>query len=170
MGNDEAYGRSKAACERYARGLQDSGKPPVTVYPWSIVGPDDWTESINLSSSSIMWFEKGFPIAKGLSGNYVDVRDVAAVVSACLHPGQGPKRLLAFGTNLNATEHLAALTEATGAKVKTFPTPHWFRGVGLRTSDRGSGCARRQQSARRQQRHRPCVGYVLWQMTMRCKN
>ncbi len=125
MGNDEAYGRSKAACERYARSLQDSGKPVVTVYPSGIVGPDDWTESINLSSA-LMWFEKGFPIAKGLSGNYVDVRDVAAVVSAALEPGQGPKRLLAFGTHVDAREHVAALTEATGAKIKTFPTPRWF--------------------------------------------
>ncbi|MDE0607916.1 MAG: NAD-dependent epimerase/dehydratase family protein [Acidimicrobiaceae bacterium] len=125
MGNDEAYGRSKAACERYARSLQDSGKPVVTVYPSGIIGPDDWTESINLSSA-IMWFEKGFPIAKGLSGNYVDVRDVAAVVSASLKPGQGPKRLLAFGTHVDAREHVAALTEATGAKIKTFPTPRWL--------------------------------------------
>lgn len=125
MGNDEAYGRSKAACERYARSLQDEGRPVVTVYPSGIVGPDDWTESINLSSA-IMWFEKGFPIAKGLSGNYVDVRDVAAVVSASLKPGKGPKRLLAFGTHVDAREHVAALTEATGAKIKTFPTPRWF--------------------------------------------
>ncbi|MDE0701969.1 MAG: SDR family NAD(P)-dependent oxidoreductase [Acidimicrobiaceae bacterium] len=125
MGNDEAYGRSKAACERYARSLQDSGEPVVTVYPSGIIGPDDWTESINLSSA-IMWFEKGFPIAKGLSGNYVDVRDVAAVVSASLNSGQGPKRLLAFGTHVNAKEHVAALTEATGAKIKTFPTPRWL--------------------------------------------
>lgn len=125
MGNDEAYGRSKAACERYARSLQDDGHPVVTVYPSGIVGPDDWTESINLSSA-VMWFEKGFPIAKGLSGNYVDVRDVAAVVSACLEPGGGPKRLLAFGTHVDARAHVAALTEATGAKIKTFPTPRWF--------------------------------------------
>ena len=125
MGNDEAYGRSKAACERYARSLQDDGKPVVTVYPSSIVGPDDWNESINLSSA-VMWFEKGFPIAKGLSGNYVDVRDVAAVVSACLEPGGGSKRLLAFGSHVDAKEHVAALTEATGAKIKTFPTPRWF--------------------------------------------
>ena len=125
MGNDEAYGRSKAACERYARSLQDDGKPVVTVYPSSIVGPDDWNESINLSSA-VMWFEKGFPIAKGLSGNYVDVRDVAAVVSACLEPGGGSKRLLAFGSHVDARAHVAALTEATGAKIKTFPTPRWF--------------------------------------------
>ena len=125
MGNDEAYGRSKAACERYARSLQDEGRPVVTVYPSGIIGPDDWTESINLSSA-IMWFEKGFPIAKGLSGNYVDVRDVAAVVSASLVPGRGPNRLLAFGSHLDARAHVAALTEATGAKIKTFPTPRWF--------------------------------------------
>ena len=125
MGNDEAYGRTKAACERYARSLQDEGKPIVTVYPSGVIGPDDWTESINLSSA-IMWFEKGFPIAKGLSGNYVDVRDVAAVISASLKPGQGPTRLLAMGTHVDAREHVAALTEATGAKIKTFPTPRWF--------------------------------------------
>lgn len=125
MGNDEAYGRSKAACERFARSLQARGKPVVTVYPSSVIGPDDWTGSINLSSA-IMWFEKGFPIAKGLSGNYVDVRDVAAVIAASLIPGRGPMRLLAMGTHVNAREHVAALTEATGAKIKTFPTPRWL--------------------------------------------
>ena len=125
MGNDEAYGRSKAACERYARSLQDDGKPVVTVYPSGVVGPDDWTESINLSSA-IMWFDKGFPMASGISGNYVDVRDVAAVISASLKPDRGPMRLLAMGTYVTAKDHVAALEEATGAKIKTFPTPRWF--------------------------------------------
>ena len=38
----------------------------MTVYPSGIVGPEDHTESINLSSVKL-WIEKGFPVAKGYS-------------------------------------------------------------------------------------------------------
>ena len=127
MGNDEAYGRSKAACERYARTLQDDGRPVVTVYPSSIVGPDDWTESINLSSA-VMWFEKGFPDQRRGSAATMSTSVTFAAVG--LGPrwcrAGGPKRLLAFGSHVDARAHVAALTEATGAKIKTFPTPRWF--------------------------------------------
>lgn len=122
MGNDEAYGRTKAACERFVRGRQDEGVPIVTIYPSGIIGPDDWTGSINLSSV-ILWLEKGFPMARNISGSYVDVRDLAELVAAALHPGGGPRRYLAMGTYATAAELVAAIEEATGARVRTLPTP-----------------------------------------------
>ena len=73
VGAENGYGQTKAACERYARSLQDAGHPVVTIYPSGIVGPEDWNESINLNSVKL-WIEKGF-VAKGYSGSYVDVRD-----------------------------------------------------------------------------------------------
>jgi len=38
---DTTYGRSKAEGERYARELQASGAPVVTIYPSGVFGPDD---------------------------------------------------------------------------------------------------------------------------------
>ena len=119
---DGAYGRSKAACERMARRHQDAGKPIVTLYPSGIIGPDDWTESINLASATL-WLEKGFPTARNISGSYVDVRDLAALISAAMSPGNGPRRYLAMGAFLTASEHLAAIEAAIGTKPKRLPTP-----------------------------------------------
>ena len=122
VGNNEAYGRSKAACERMARRHQDQGEPVVTLYPSGILGPDDWNESINLPAV-VLWLAKGFPTARNISGSYVDVRDLAAVISASMSPGQGPRRYLAMGTYVTAAEHLATIGEAIGQKAKKLPTP-----------------------------------------------
>jgi len=122
VGNDEAYGRSKAACDLVARRHQDDGKPVVIVYPSGILGPDDWTESINLSAVAL-WLSKGFPTARNISGSYVDVRDLAAIISASMAPGQGPRRHLAMGTHVTAAEHLATISEAIGRRAKKLPTP-----------------------------------------------
>ena len=85
--------QTKAACERYARSLQDAGHPVVTIYPSGIVGPEDWNESINLNAVKL-WREEGFPGAKGYSGSHVDVRDLADVIAVSFRPGQGSARLL----------------------------------------------------------------------------
>lgn len=122
MGNDDAYGRTKAACERLARRFQEAGEPVVTVYPSGIVGPDDWTGSVNLASV-ILWIEKGFPTAKNISGSYVDVRDLAAVISASLVAGNGPRRHLAMGTYVTAAQHISAIEEAIGRRVRRLPAP-----------------------------------------------
>lgn len=115
------YGRTKAACERLARALQDDGRPVVTIYPSGIMGPDDWNESINLASYKV-WLERGLPKAKGLSGSYVDVRDLADIIAASMTPGAGPQRLLAMGTYLTADDHEAVLERVLGS-AKSFPLP-----------------------------------------------
>lgn len=122
MGNDEAYGRTKAACEHMARAHQDAGTPIVTLYPSGIIGPDDWTESINMASV-VIWLDRGFPTAKNLSGSYVDVRDLAAIIVAAMRPGNGPRRYLAMGTFVTADSHAAAIEAAIGKKPKKLPTP-----------------------------------------------
>ncbi len=122
VGADNGYGRTKAACERYARSLQDAGHPVVTLYPSGIVGPEDHTESINLNSVKL-WIEKGFPVAKGYSGSYVDVRDVADVIAASMAPGRGSARLLCMGTYQTAEQQVALMSEAIGAPFKSMPLP-----------------------------------------------
>ena len=122
VGADNGYGQTKAACERYARSLQDAGHPVVTLYPSGIVGPEDWNESINLNAVKI-WIEKGFPVAKGYSSSWVDVRDVADVIAASIRPGQGSARLLCMGAYLTAHEQVESMSEAIGADFKSMPLP-----------------------------------------------
>ncbi|MEZ5243881.1 MAG: SDR family NAD(P)-dependent oxidoreductase [Acidimicrobiales bacterium] len=116
-----AYGRTKAACERLARSYQDDGLPVVTIYPSGIMGPDDWNESINLASYKV-WLEKGLPKSKGFSGSYVDVRDLAEIMAASMHPGRGPHRLLAMGTYLSSDDLEGVIAEVLGS-AKSFPLP-----------------------------------------------
>jgi uncharacterized protein YbjT (DUF2867 family) len=94
----------------------------VTIYPSGIVGPEDWNESINLNSVKL-WIEKGFPVAKGYSGSYVDVRDLADVIAVSVQPGQGSARLLCMGTYLTAREQVATMSEAIGADFASMPLP-----------------------------------------------
>ncbi|MEM7140781.1 MAG: SDR family NAD(P)-dependent oxidoreductase [Actinomycetota bacterium] len=120
-GDNSTYGRTKAACDRLARGYQDDGKPVIILYPSGIMGPDDWNESINLGSYKV-WLEKGFPKSKGFSGSYVDVRDLAEIITASMAPGGGPHRFLAMGTYLTAQTHVGVIEEVLG-EAKSFPLP-----------------------------------------------
>lgn len=125
MGDTNAYGRTKAACDRYARGLQDDGHPLVIVYPSGVIGPDDWNGSVALQPA-IFWLTRGFPVTKGYSGSYVDVRDLARIVTAAMAPGNGPRRYLAMGTHVTAREQVALIEGAIGAEIKKVPLPKPF--------------------------------------------
>lgn len=116
-----AYGVTKAACDRLARSHQDTGHPLVILYPSGVMGPDDWTESINLPSYKV-WLEQGLPTARRFSTSYVDVRDLAELIAATMVPGGGPRRFLATGTHVTARE-LAAMIESIVGRVRRIPLP-----------------------------------------------
>ncbi len=121
-GETTPYGRSKAACERTARGLQAAGHPVVTIYPSGVIGPDDWNGSVGQNPAKL-WITKGMPVTKNYAGSFVDVRDVAKVVAASMAPGRGAQRLLAMGTFMTAPQQAEIMSEAIGAKFKTVPLP-----------------------------------------------
>jgi len=121
-GETTPYGRSKAACERCARGLQAAGHPVVTIYPSGVIGPDDWNGSVGQNPAKL-WINKGMPVTKNYAGSFVDVRDVAKVVAASMAPGRGAQRLLAMGTFMTAHEQARIMSEAIGAAFKTVPLP-----------------------------------------------
>ena len=121
-GDSSVYGRTKASCERHARSLQDQGAPVITLLPSGIIGPDDWTGSVNRQSLE-MFLKLGMPIVRGYAGSYVDVRDLAAVVVACMSPGGRAMRLLAMGTHVTAGEQLEVMSEAIGRRVRRLPVP-----------------------------------------------
>lgn len=117
----QAYPRSKAKSEHLARRHQSLGHGVVIVYPALVIGPGDYNESVQLQPMKL-WLTKPIP-RSSYTMTMVDVRDVAAVIAACIEPDRGPRRYLMFGHHLTAEEILAALREITGRDLKSVPMP-----------------------------------------------
>jgi UDP-glucose 4-epimerase len=61
----------------------------------------------------------------------VDVRDVAAVHTAAMRPGRGPRRYMVSGHFLSTAALTDVLSEVTGRRIRKLPVPGaLFRGVG----------------------------------------
>jgi nucleoside-diphosphate-sugar epimerase len=100
---ERPYARSKIACERVARGLQEQGAPVVSVYPGSVYGPED--PYLGEQATRLAWIARGrFPIWPSGGMHTVDVRDTAAVVEACLEPGRGPRRYVVPGHHMTGDD------------------------------------------------------------------
>lgn len=112
------YTRSKVESERIARELQDDGAPVTIVNPGGVVGPDD--PYLGESNAVLRDILTGrLPTWPRGSLQWVDVRDVAAVVAAALqHPGQ---RFLVPGDNV-AVPH-RVLAEVTGRRLPAMVLP-----------------------------------------------
>jgi nucleoside-diphosphate-sugar epimerase len=126
---ETTYGRSKAEGERYARELQASGAPVVTIYPSGVFGPNDPGpgESMKGLRDAIRF---GWPITTS-SISIVDVRDVARVVAASLESGRGPRRFMTGGHFVNWSELADICDELTGRRTLRVPvSPTLLRGVG----------------------------------------
>jgi nucleoside-diphosphate-sugar epimerase len=126
---ETTYGRSKAEGERYARELQKSGAPVVTIYPSAAFGPDDPGpgEFVKGLRDGIRF---GWPITtSGIS--IVDVRDLASVVAASLEPGHGPRRFMAAGHFVSWSELADLCDGLTGRRILRVPvSPMLLRGIG----------------------------------------
>lgn len=118
----DPYARTKAQCESVARGFQAAGMPVVIIYPAMVIGPDDYGASSQLEPLKL-WLTKPFPRATDYSMSFVDVRDVAAVITAAMQPGRGSRRYLMFGHHLTSTEQHALLCEVTGLDLKSVSVP-----------------------------------------------
>ena len=116
------YARSKAECEHLARRFQASGRGLVIVYPGMVVGPGDYGESTQVQPLKL-WLTKPYPRSPGFTVTLVDVRDIAAVIAACMQAGRGPKRYVMFGHHLTADELLSRLCEVTGRDLRSVPVP-----------------------------------------------
>ena len=126
---DTPYGRSKAEAERYARGRQAAGKPVVSIYPTSVMGPDDPGPGLVLKGlrDNVRF---GYMITNGGTG-LVDVRDLASIIVAALEPGRGPRRYMAGGHFLSWSDQAALCEQIIGRRVRRFRAPPWVvRSVG----------------------------------------
>lgn len=131
-GGTDGYGRSKAAVEAYARGLQDAGAPVAITYPGMVLGPpagDQFGEAAEGVEAAIKM--RGVP-GRGAGWIVVDVRDLAALHVALLEPGHGPRRYMAGGRRVAVDELASLLGSGADRSVLVVPVPD----VALRTVGR----------------------------------
>lgn len=91
-----AYDRSKAEGEEVLRGAIDRGLDAVIVNPTGVVGPPDFGPSRMGQVFLAMW-KRRLPATIAGAFDWVDVRDVAAVLAAAARRGRTGENYLAAG-------------------------------------------------------------------------
>ncbi|EKT77897.1 UDP-glucose 4-epimerase [Rhodococcus opacus M213] len=126
-----AYGRTKAAADRIARALQDAGAPVVITYPTSVVGPGLG------STKGVTEQGWGAIVSGGVAPRFdggmqmIDVRDVAAVHTAAMHPGRGPRRYVCGGELVEFNHLIDVLEHSSGRRLRRIPlSGSTFRALG----------------------------------------
>lgn len=119
-----AYGRSKAECETYVRGLQARGAPVVSIYPSGVYGPDDPGPGPTLKGLRDRIKYAWLMTSGGTAA--VDVRDLAQVVTAAVAPGRGPRRYMAGGHFLTWAQEADLCQEILGRRVRRLTVPPWL--------------------------------------------
>ena len=127
--SDEVYAGTKAGGEAAARELQGGGAPVVITYPGGIWGPFD--PNFGEQTRAVVWMART-PILPDVGGYLVvDVRDVAAIHTACMVPALGPRRYTAGGTFFTGSELARLFSAVTGRRAMGAPTPPVvLRGLG----------------------------------------
>lgn len=113
------YSASKVASEQVARELQEAGAPVTIVYPASVVGPHD--PYLGENDHLVMLILRGLlPAWPRGSLPYVDVRDVAATLTAAVAHDPGG-RYLVPGHDIASLP--AELRTVTGRRLPAVPVP-----------------------------------------------
>jgi nucleoside-diphosphate-sugar epimerase len=112
---EDAYSLSKIDAERVAREHQAAGAPVVTLYPGGVLGPHD--PYLGEQANRVKWVARGlFPLWPRGGSHFVDVRDLAATVVACLQPGLGPRRYVVPGTHAGGAELFSTMSGILGRR------------------------------------------------------
>lgn len=117
------YGKSKMQAEVYLRQLQVQRAPITIVYPGGVIGPDDpgFSDSFKALKHRI---ENGFRIFGQGGMQYVDVRDLAALICSLLLSG-GSGRILIPGVYTSWTELADTVEEVSGCQLQRIPAQGW---------------------------------------------
>jgi dihydroflavonol-4-reductase len=128
---DSPYTRSKALAEQIARDRQAVGAPITIVYPGGVCGPPAGPLFGDVAEGFVSMLRSGVvPLRDGGVG-LIDARDLAAVLTATITPGLGPRRFMAGGRLLDMHDVGRLLCSVTGRNIRVVPTPGAvFRGVG----------------------------------------
>lgn len=122
-GPSDAYGRSKARVEQYARDLQADGAPLAITYPGMIVGPPaghQFGEAAQAVEAAVHL--RGLP-GRGAAWTMVDVREVATAHAALLEPGSGARRFMLGGPRIPIARIADMLATITGRRMGVYPVP-----------------------------------------------
>jgi dihydroflavonol-4-reductase len=115
------YGRSKAAAERFARGLLERGAPLRISYPAGVVGPDD--PGLSEMNHTLCVLLRDFMAMTSSGVSVVDVRDLARI-HAALALGQAPPGRFVVGGHFLRWREMADLFDRlTGLRVRRIPLP-----------------------------------------------
>ena len=123
VGGSDGYGKSKAAVEEYARGLQDAGAPVNITYPGMILGPpagDQFGEAAEGVEAAIKM--RCVP-GREAACTVIDVRDLADLHAALLERGKGPRRYMAGGQRIPVDRLASLLGAAAGRNIRVMPVP-----------------------------------------------
>ncbi len=117
------YGQSKVEAEIYLRKLQGEGAPIAILYPAGIAGPDD--PGFSDTCKAIKYrIETGFRIFGEGGTQYVDVRDLAALIRSLIENG-GSGRFLVPGVFATWTEQADIIEEVSGCQLQRIPAKGW---------------------------------------------
>lgn len=131
------YARSKAAAERFARGLLARGAPLRISYPGGVVGPDD--PGLSEMNHTLMVLLRDFVALTSSGLSVVDVRDLARIHAALLLGRASAGPYVAGGPFLAWREVADLLDRLTGRPVRRLPLP----GALLRAAGRVGDLAKR---------------------------
>ncbi len=117
------YGQSKVEAEIYLRELQRQGAPIAIVYPGGVIGPDDpgFSDSFKALKHRI---ENGFRIFGEGGMQFIDVRDLAALICSLVTAG-GAGRFLLPGVYSRWTEQADIIEAVSGCKLQRIPAQGW---------------------------------------------
>ncbi|HSV37656.1 MAG TPA: NAD-dependent epimerase/dehydratase family protein [Nocardioidaceae bacterium] len=136
VGGTDAYGRSKARVEVYARGLQAMGAPVTITYPCMVIGPPAGHQFGEGAQGVEGVLNIGVVPGRKAAWTMIDVRDLGAAHAALLEPGHGPRRYMLGVHHLKLREVADLMRAASGRKVRVVPVPDGLlRGTG-RVADR----------------------------------
>jgi len=113
------YGRSKVACERYVRGLQEAGEPISITYPATVIGPDD--PGLTEAHVGLRTYLQQFVPLMPSGTQYIDVRDIARVHLHLLEQPGSNGRYILGGHYVPWRELGAVLRRVTGRKPLELP-------------------------------------------------
>lgn len=128
---DSGYARSKAAAERYVRGLQAEGAPVVITYPGSVTGPAAGKVHGEATEGLAANVKLGSLPSPDAAWSIIDARDLGQLHARLMKPGLGPRRFMCGGHYLTMPELAALLQQLTGREFKVMGLPGGLlRGLG----------------------------------------
>jgi nucleoside-diphosphate-sugar epimerase len=123
VGGADGYGTSKAQVEIYARGLQDAGAPVNITYPGMVLGPPVGDQFGEAGEGVRAALQMHTIPGRSAAWLVVDVRDLAALHTALLEPGRGPRRYTAGGHRVPASELATMLGNVAATPRVAVPIP-----------------------------------------------